>query len=112
MSRSATWLTLLALGAGAAALAAWRAHWLREAPLLPVAFEHADHRTVGCRDCHHNFVDDTGDGLCYDCHKRDAALAVRIERDFHGLCRGCHLELAAAGAAHGPLRRCGVCHDR
>ena len=79
-------------------------------PVLPVDFVHADHITVGCIDCHHNFNDETGTGDCYFCHKNDPAVASRMQSMFHEFCRGCHLEKAQAGEDGGPLRVCSDCH--
>ena len=78
--------------------------------LLVVNFAHADHTDQHCVDCHHNFVDDTGVGLCFDCHKSDPEIAPDIEAQFHDLCRGCHVENQLAGAEHGPTRSCIACH--
>ncbi len=79
--------------------------------MLAVKFAHADHVDQTCISCHHNYVDDTGQGLCFDCHKTDPAVAELIETQFHDLCRGCHLDEALAGhATHGPTRRCISCH--
>ena len=80
------------------------------APLLPVTFAHVDHREENCIGCHHNFADGTGDGLCFECHERSAAVGHLLESHFHGLCRDCHTERQAAGADHGPVRRCRDCH--
>ena len=78
--------------------------------MLPLTFAHVDHTEVSCVACHHDFADDTGPGLCLDCHKRDPTVAHLIEEQFHDLCRGCHAELAAEGEAAGPLRACNACH--
>ncbi len=93
-----------------AGLACWRDTLTHAAPLLPLTFAHADHRGVNCIACHHNFTDDTGDGLCIDCHKTDPRLAAQIETTFHDLCRGCHVDTRAAGEDAGPVRRCSDCH--
>ncbi len=84
--------------------------WVAQAPLLPVSFAHTDHRAENCVDCHHNFVDRTGTGLCFDCHERSAEVGHLLETQFHGLCRGCHMERQVAGEPHGPTRRCLDCH--
>ncbi len=94
--------------------AAYRAQQEQTAwvPPLPMKFAHIDHAQQRCVDCHHNFEDDTGQGMCIDCHFRDPELAVIMEQQFHDLCRGCHLEKAMAGEeAHGPLRHCVDCHQ-
>ena len=62
-----------------------------EPPLLPVSFAHRDHNNFNCVACHHNFADDTGIGLCFDCHKTEPTVAHLIEDQFHDLCRGCHV---------------------
>jgi len=79
-------------------------------PMLPLTFAHADHLTVNCLDCHHNFVDDTGQGLCFDCHKTDPAINALIETQFHTLCRDCHVEKQHLKENAGPTRRCSDCH--
>ena len=78
--------------------------------VLPVTFAHADHVEQNCLVCHHNARDETGDGLCIDCHLRDAKVAPLLEKQFHGLCMGCHEEKRQAGEKSGPLRRCIDCH--
>ena len=80
--------------------------------LLAVTFAHADHTEQNCIACHHNFVDDTGMGLCFDCHKTDPEIAPLIETQFHDLCRGCHLTEQLSGGMHGPTRACLDCHQR
>tara|TARA_R110001592_G_scaffold363372_1_gene685985 strand:- start:90768 stop:91115 length:348 start_codon:yes stop_codon:yes gene_type:complete len=89
---------------------AWRQAALHERPLLPVAFEHIDHNTEPCAVCHHNFVDDTGGGACYNCHKLTPELVPEMEGMFHDFCRGCHVEKRAHGGDSGPLRQCSLCH--
>ncbi len=92
---------------------AWH-HWqndLRaERPMLPLTFAHLDHQAVNCIACHHNFVDDTGQGLCFDCHKTDPAVNALMEEQFHSLCRDCHVEKQRLGEDGGPTRRCIDCH--
>ena len=83
---------------------------IAERPQLPVAFEHIDHNTEPCANCHHNFVDDTGGGACYNCHKLKPELALEMERMFHDFCRGCHVQKRAQGEDSGPLRQCSLCH--
>jgi len=80
--------------------------------MLAVSFAHADHVEQNCIECHHNYVDGTGTGMCFDCHKTDATVADLIEEQFHDLCRGCHIEQQRSGAAHGPTRNCLSCHVR
>lgn len=78
--------------------------------LLPMSFAHIDHREQNCIECHHDFADDSGNGLCIDCHKRDPALDPLIEAQFHDLCRGCHIEQRSLGHDAGPTRACIDCH--
>lgn len=78
--------------------------------MLAVNFAHADHIEQNCISCHHNFVDDSGSGTCFDCHMTDPEVSSIIEDQFHTLCRGCHEEKLLAGEAHGPTRRCISCH--
>jgi hypothetical protein len=101
-------IVLVALGGAFLLLREQRA---AHAPLLPLTFAHADHGEVNCTRCHHEFVDATPRGPCIECHKQDPALARRIEADFHGLCRGCHLERQLAGLDSGPTRACSACHQ-
>jgi len=81
------------------------------APSLPMKFAHVDHAEQPCVECHHNYEDDTGQGLCIDCHYRDPELAPLMEQQFHDLCRGCHMEKAMESEEHGPLRHCVECHQ-
>lgn len=80
-------------------------------PLLEMTFAHVDHREESCLSCHHDYADDTGPGLCIDCHKRSPELALLIEEQFHGLCRGCHASRRAEGEPAGPVRACNLCHE-
>jgi hypothetical protein len=79
---------------------------------LPLKFAHIDHAKEKCVDCHHNYQDDTGQGLCLDCHYRDPELSYLMEQQFHDLCRGCHEDKRLDGDKSGPLRICGVCHQQ
>ena len=83
-----------------------------EAPkkILPMSFAHQDHVPVNCVDCHHNYVDDTGGGLCMTCHVTDQTVWPLLENQFHDLCRGCHAEKTAQGEEGGPPRECMACH--
>lgn len=83
-----------------------------EAPtkILPMSFAHQDHVAVNCIDCHHNYVDDTGGGLCMNCHVTDPQVWPLLEHQFHDLCRGCHEDRAALGEEGGPPRQCVACH--
>ena len=84
---------------------------IARAPALPMSFAHQDHMEVGCATCHHNFLDDTGQGLCIDCHKTDPEIAADIEEMFHDLCRDCHVERQREGLEGGPTRACFACHE-
>jgi hypothetical protein len=88
----------------------WRETAVTRSPQLSVAFEHADHNEQSCTLCHHNFIDDTGQGACYNCHKQTAELAPAIEATFHDFCRGCHVQTRLEGEKSGPLRQCSLCH--
>lgn len=79
-------------------------------PILPMTFAHMDHMTVGCIDCHHNYVDDTGGESCMYCHLTHEDVWPLLEEQFHELCRGCHEDRAALGEAGGPPRQCIACH--
>ncbi|MEP1470878.1 MAG: cytochrome c3 family protein [Halieaceae bacterium] len=81
------------------------------ATTLPMKFAHVDHAQQRCVECHHNYEDDTGQGLCIDCHYRDPELAPLMEGQFHDLCRSCHMDKAMAREKHGPLRHCVECHQ-
>lgn len=78
--------------------------------ILPMSFAHLDHVSVNCVECHHNFVDDTGGGLCMNCHVTNPLVWPLLAHQFHDLCRGCHAEKAALGETGGPPRRCIACH--
>lgn len=114
--KAATRRTAFAAVVGAlitiAATAAYQARqtMIDTRPLLPLTFAHLDHRAVNCITCHHNFTDDTGQGLCIDCHKTDPKVRLQIEPMFHTLCRDCHVEKHADGKDAGPVRRCVDCH--
>jgi len=79
-------------------------------PILPMTFAHQAHGTVNCLVCHHNFVDDTGKGMCMTCHTGDKDLWPRLESQFHGLCRSCHAKKAAEDIEGGPPGKCVACH--
>ncbi len=81
-------------------------------PMLHVNFEHTTHKEVQCVSCHHNFIDTSGHGICYHCHKYHAEVAVSIEEMFHTFCRDCHRETKTEGEAAAPVRQCGTCHNR
>ena len=103
-------LPVALLGAGAL-LSDWQAAARAGAQLLPVTFAHRDHDAVSCIACHHNYVDDTGQGLCFDCHKTDTSVNALVETQFHELCWGCHVSEQALGNDFGPTRQCIDCHE-
>ena len=78
--------------------------------MLAVSFAHADHVDQTCISCHHNYVDNTGIGMCFDCHKTDPEVSPLIEEQFHDLCRSCHIDHQLKGEPHGPVRQCIRCH--
>ena len=78
--------------------------------ILPMNFAHIDHVSENCVACHHNYADDTGGGLCMNCHVTDQTVWPLFENQFHDLCRGCHAEKAAEGIDGGPPRKCMACH--
>jgi hypothetical protein len=78
---------------------------------LHAYFPHEKHRTVNCIACHHNFVDKTGAGSCFDCHRSARTdLPQAAEATFHVFCRNCHRNLAMERTKHGPVRECSGCH--
>ena len=79
-------------------------------PILPMAFAHADHKTVNCVKCHHNYVDHTGHEKCMSCHVKRKKLFLVLEAQFHKFCRGCHAKLSEQGKPGGPPRQCLTCH--
>ena len=89
-------------------------HWRQQAiplqPLLPTKFEHIDHTATQCADCHHNWIDDTGSGPCYNCHKTSPEVWVEMEPMFHEFCWGCHIETRHKEEEAGPVRECALCH--
>ena len=102
----------LALGYG---LCKGQTQLVRERPMLPLNFNHQLHGKVNCLTCHHDYADHapsppSGDRSCLLCHKKTADLALRIEEDFHTLCRDCHLQQSRTIHASGPVRECQRCH--
>lgn len=88
---------------------------VRERPFLPLDFNHQVHGKVNCLTCHHDYADHSpsapsGERTCLLCHKKTPALALRIEQDFHALCRDCHLKQVKVIHAAGPVRECQRCH--
>ncbi len=78
--------------------------------ILPMSFAHVNHAKENCIDCHHNYVDGTGGGLCMNCHVTDESIVPLLEEQYHDLCRGCHADKAAEGSDGGPPRECMACH--
>ena len=78
--------------------------------VLPMTFAHADHRRQQCVTCHHNYQDDTGHGLCIDCHRSDPEISSLLREQFHELCMGCHTDTRLKSEHSGPLRSCAHCH--
>jgi len=79
---------------------------------LPMTFAHADHAKQQCVACHHNYQDETGQGLCLDCHRNDQEIAFKMRDQFHGLCMGCHMDKRTENERSGPLRHCAACHTK
>jgi hypothetical protein len=77
---------------------------------LPVEFPHEKHRAVDCVLCHHNFVDHTGEGDCYACHRNSPTIKLEIEARFHDFCLGCHRDPPRGLKHHGPVTGCDTCH--
>ncbi|MFK8049855.1 MAG: cytochrome c3 family protein [Halioglobus sp.] len=78
--------------------------------ILPMNFAHHHHAKEQCVTCHHNYVDDTGGGMCMGCHVSDEKLLPLLETQFHDLCMGCHIRKSATGEEGGPPRQCIECH--
>jgi len=88
---------------------------VKHRPLLPLDFNHQAHGRVNCLTCHHDYADHSpsapsGERTCLLCHKKTPTLALRIEEDFHNLCRDCHLQNIQRLHTAGPVRECQVCH--
>lgn len=112
-------IALLAVAASAATgvlLSARATVYLREPVIarnaaLKVDFPHDKHRQVDCVECHHNFIDNTGTGGCYACHRSGRAdLRLGAEARFHDFCLGCHRDPRPALTRHGPVTGCSTCH--
>ena len=79
---------------------------------LPMTFAHRSHAEQQCVKCHHNYIDDSGQGLCLICHQTDPKVSHLMRDQFHDLCMGCHLKMGKQGEPAGPLRNCVACHAR
>lgn len=88
-----------------------REPFLARASPLKVDFPHDKHREVNCVECHHNFIDRSGSGGCFGCH-RSARIELRVgaEARFHDFCLGCHRDPPPAFEHHGPVTGCATCH--
>ncbi len=104
-------LALIAGVIAVACLVMYREAMVRQADLLPVAFEHLAHTGARCVECHHNYEDDTGYDSCYSCHKHEETIAMQMESMFHDFCYACHIEKAQLGESSGPFRVCEECHN-
>jgi hypothetical protein len=83
---------------------------VKRSTALPIEFPHEKHRAVDCVVCHHNFVDRTGEGGCYDCHRNSPAITLELEARFHDFCLDCHRDPPRALKHHGPVTGCDTCH--
>jgi len=89
----------------------FRQNMIIDKPMLDVSFDHSKHKEAPCANCHHNYTDDSsGSGGCFDCHKYQQDINLKIEEIFHGFCRDCHLQKAVKHLDAGPLRQCSLCH--
>ena len=80
---------------------------------LAMTFAHQDHSTQQCVSCHHNYQDNSGNGLCLECHLTNPALEFALREQFHDLCIGCHInEALDEEGISGPVRSCTACHLR
>lgn len=102
---------LLSLGTPLSTEQPVRKHrWLSVDEILPMTFAHINHAGENCLDCHHNYNDTTGSGLCMSCHVTDQDIRPLLETQFHDLCLGCHEDKQLAGEDGGPTRVCVDCH--
>jgi Class III cytochrome C family/Ferric reductase like transmembrane component len=83
---------------------------VRRTTALAVEFPHEKHRAINCIECHHNFIDRTGDDECYSCHRNNREIRVGIEARFHDFCLGCHRDPPPGLEHHGPVTGCDTCH--
>lgn len=84
--------------------------WKSPEAILPMSFAHLDHVSENCLVCHHNYVDDTGDNNCMECHVTNQDVWSLLEEQFHEFCRGCHEDKQLLGDDGGPTRVCIDCH--
>jgi len=110
---------VLVLGALAALLAllhpgaslALREPFVIRSERLALDFPHDKHRAVSCTQCHHDFIDRSGEGSCVSCHRSGRAdLRAGAEARFHDFCLGCHRDPPAYLTRHGPVTGCDTCH--
>lgn len=105
-----SFVALLALLPGTTVLA-MREPFLERSVRLPLDFPHDKHRALNCIQCHHDYVDRSGEESCVSCH-RSGRTAVRVgaEARFHDFCLGCHRDPPAYLTSHGPVTGCDTCH--
>ena len=93
--------------------------------------QHADHKDIGCADCHHVYKDGKniwkeGDAVqkCEECHKEPAkpkgdktkmSKAEKIKKyhkdAIHANCKGCHKKMIDKESEMGKnLKKCSGCH--
>ena len=78
---------------------------------LPLDFPHDKHHSVSCVQCHHDYVDRSGQGSCVACHRSGRAdLQLGAEARFHDFCLSCHRDPPATLIGHGPVTGCATCH--
>jgi len=88
----------------------------RQGARLPLYFEHADHSTINCVTCHHDYLQARlqhlpgASAFCIACHKSMPDQAEHVAQTFHALCQSCHQKERAAGHPSGPIRLCAGCH--
>jgi len=114
MKRLAAWTHVL-IGLSLAVLLLFFAEQYRAGnspnePMLPVVFEHGDHTETACTNCHHDYLDNSGSGLCYTCHKQSPEIAADMQAMFHDFCFDCHVSKRQDDDA-GPQRECSGCHN-
>jgi hypothetical protein len=74
-----------------------------------VTFDHAKHKDVKCKDCHHNEAD--GKYKCGECHKKDDGKAPKMEAAAHGKDKGVCFSCHKAEGAKNKLK-CADCHAK
>ena len=103
-------VALLGLLQGGVSLA-MREPFLSRSERLAINLPHDKHRAVNCVQCHHDYVDRSGQESCVSCHRSGrAALRVGAEARFHDFCLGCHRDPPAYLPGAGPVTGCSTCH--